>query len=100
MNPNQKLIELRNLQSRADTIRRDLGISPPGTVTFITPGALGSDDALIVQADGFGGATMSLVEGNYPLDYVTKFEKTFPTEKDAESAAESMAYKAINRSLT
>ncbi len=98
MTTNKRLIELRNLQSKADAIRRELGISPPGTVTFLTPGAAGSEDALIVQADGFGGATMSLIEGNYPLDYVTKFEKAFPTEEDAESAAESAACNGIKQS--
>ena len=100
VNAHQKVIELRKLQSRADAIRRDVGISPPGTLTFIAPSALGSHDVLIVEADGFGGATTSLVEGNYPLDYLTKFEKTFPTEKDAESAAEAMATAPIRQSLT
>jgi hypothetical protein len=98
MNTNEKLIELRNLQSRADVIRRDLGISLPGTVTFMSAPA-GSNDCLIVEADGFGGATMRLVEGNYPLDYVTKSEKAFPTEKDAESAAELGTLNALKGCL-
>ena len=37
MSANEKLAELRDLQSRADAIRQDLGISSPRTVTFLAP---------------------------------------------------------------
>src|SRR6267378_339141 len=91
MNTNEKLAKLRNLQSRADVIRRELGISPPGTVTFLASRFPGSDDEVVVQADGFGGATTSIVEGNYPVDCVTKFERSFPSEKEAQAAAEEIS---------
>jgi hypothetical protein len=44
-----------------------------------------------VEAEGFGGATTSVVAGNHPADYVTKFERFFPSEIEAESAAEELA---------
>jgi hypothetical protein len=95
MNTNEKLAELRDLQSRTDAIRRDLGISAPGTVIFLAPRGPGTDDQVVVEADGLGGATTSIVEGNYPLDSVIKFEKTFPSEKDAQAAAEELSFQQI-----
>ncbi|MGO8700694.1 MAG: hypothetical protein ACLQVY_23640 [Limisphaerales bacterium] len=46
---------------------------------------------MVVEADGFGGATTRIVEGNYPVDYTTKFEISYPTESEAETAAEEFA---------
>jgi len=37
-----------------------------------------------------------VVEGNYPADYVTKFEKSFPSEQEAEAAAAEVAFKGIS----
>ena len=89
----EKLAELKNLQTQIDAIRRELGISQPGTVTFFASGRPGCDDDVVVLADGFGGATTSIVEGNYPVDFVTKFERIFPSEEDAEAAAEELSFK-------
>src|SRR5438046_2517538 len=96
MSTNEKITELRSLQSKADAIRRDLGISPPGTVTFLAPRGTGSDEEVLVQADGFGGATTCTVQGNYPVDYVTKFERFFPSEEGAEAAAEELNLQGTN----
>jgi len=92
MNRTEKLAELRNLQARADAIRAELDFSPPGKVTFWAPLKLSPDDTVVVEADGLGGAATSVVEGNYPIDYLTKFEKYFPSEKDAEAAAEELSF--------
>jgi hypothetical protein len=64
-------------------------------VTFLAHPDVADDSLLIVEADGFGGATTSIVEGNYPVDYITKFEKAFPTEREAEAAAERVAFKGM-----
>ena len=45
---------------------------------------------VVVEADGFGHATTSVVEGDYPFDYFTTFAKTFETEEDAENAAQAI----------
>ena len=87
MKTTEKVQELKALQSRIDAIRRELGISPPGEVTYQADLDVTSDDAVVVIADGFGGATTSVVAGNYPVDYTTKFEKFFPSESEAEELA-------------
>ena len=96
MNTTGKLTELKNLQAKADAIRNALECSPPGEVTYLTALDVTSDDTVVVEADGFGGATTSVVEGNYPVDYIIKFQKFFPTEREAESAAEELACHRAN----
>jgi hypothetical protein len=46
---------------------------------------------IVVEADGFGGATTMVVEGNFPIDFMTKVERVFATEQEAEEAAEQIA---------
>ena len=93
-----KLAELRSLESRADTLRKKLGNSRPGEVTFLASRDGMSDDIVLVEADGLGGATTSVVVGNYPVDYVTRFHKSFPSERDAEVAAEDIAFHGVSPS--
>ncbi len=84
------LEELRRLQSQVETLRRDLGISAPGTVLYSSSLRITDDDVVVVEADGFGGATTSIVEGNYPVDYITKAEKWFASEEEAINAADDV----------
>ena len=94
----KKLAELRGLQSRADALRTELGCSRRGEVTFFAPRDGIGDDIVVVEADGLGGATTSVVEGNYPVDYLTKFERFFPSQKQAEAAAEDIAFNGVSPS--
>jgi hypothetical protein len=89
MNTKQKLAELKMVQANADAIRQALGINPPGKVLFLRALNVTGDDVVVVEADGFGGATTSVVEGSYPVDYIIKWEKSFPSEQDAEAAADA-----------
>ena len=98
MKMNAKVAELRSLESRADTVRQELGISRPGEVTFLASRDGMSNDIVLVEADGLGGATTSVVVGNYPVDYVTRFHKSFPSERDAEVAAEDIAFNGASPS--
>jgi hypothetical protein len=93
MNTNsiEKLAELRAFQAKADAIREELGFNATGKVIYFASLNVCPDDTVVVEADGFGGATTSVVEGNYPVDYVTKFERFFPSESEAENAAEELA---------
>ncbi|HYT60913.1 MAG TPA: hypothetical protein VEL06_12125 [Haliangiales bacterium] len=50
-----------------------------------------SDEDIIVEADGFGGATLLVVEGNYPISYSIKRQRRFTREDEACEAAEAMA---------
>jgi hypothetical protein len=88
---NEKLAELRSFQTKADALRQELSISAPGEIIYKASLDVTSDDAVLVEADGLGGATTSLVAGDYPVDYTTKFEKFFVTEREAEAAAEEIA---------
>ena len=88
----KKLAELRGLQSRADALRTELGCSRRGEVTFFAPRDGIGDDIVVVEADGLGGATTSVVEGNYPVDYVIKLEKSFSSEQEAEAEAAEIAF--------
>jgi hypothetical protein len=90
MNRTEKLAELRSLQARADAVRQELEFNPPGKVIYLASLDV-KDDTVVVEADGFGGATTSVVEGNYPVDFFIKFERFFPSESEAESAADELA---------
>lgn len=92
MKARARLAELRNLQNRADTLRRKLSLSRTGEVIFLASCGGTADDTVIVEADGFGGATTKVVIGNYPVDYVIKFERFFRNEERAAMAAEKIAF--------
>jgi hypothetical protein len=88
----KSLLELRTLQKRIDAIRLKLGISPPERVIFMALRDGVDDEMVVVQADGFGGATTMIVEGNYPVDFYAKFEKVYRSEEVATTAAEKLAF--------
>jgi len=95
MNTKQKLAELKMMQAKGDATRQALGINPPCKVLFLGAPNVCNNDVVIVEADGFGGATTSILEGNYPVDYVTKWEKSFPSEQDAEAAADAVTFRGV-----
>lgn len=84
-----KLNQLRKLQAEANRLRRELGISRPDEVIYSAPLDL-ADETVVVEADGLGGATLKVVEGNYPIDYLTKLEQLFGSEESAQTAAEEL----------
>jgi hypothetical protein len=63
-----------------------------------TPDSL-SNDVVVVEADGFGGATTRVVEGNFPVDYCAKCEKSFETEREAEQAAQQIVDNKLSAAL-
>jgi hypothetical protein len=87
---NGKIKDLRTLQARADAIRKDLDFSRPGVILYQSWLNAVDGEMVVVEADGFGHATTSVVEGDYPFDYLTTFAKTFETEEDAENAAQAI----------
>lgn len=81
--------ELRQLQSRIDAIRQKLGLSERGEVVYFAH--IGVDDQVVVaEADGFGGAVVKVIEGNYPIDFFTSQEESYSKEADAIEAARSI----------
>jgi len=91
MSNNDGITKLKRLQTEANRIRRKLQISPPSAVLYLASLGEWDDRRVIVEADGFGGATTSVVEGNYPIDYVSHYAKKFESEEEACDAAEDIA---------
>jgi len=89
---NNNHARLRELQTEVDAIRRELGISSPKSVLYLSALNVTDDKCVVVEADGFGGATVSVVEGNYPIDFFAHYEK----ELDSEDAALEMAQKIVD----
>lgn len=80
--------ELIALDAQLGSFRTKFGISAPGTILYSSSLSSSDDETLLVEADGFGGATMHVVEGNYPFDYLTQFAQFFEAEIAAVAAAE------------
>ncbi|PYJ62406.1 MAG: hypothetical protein DME24_03860 [Verrucomicrobia bacterium] len=85
-----KHAKLKELQTEVDTIRRELGISAPKSVLYLSPLNVTDDKSVVVDADGLGGATVRVVEGNYPIDFFAHYEKEFASEDAAVEAAEKI----------
>lgn len=86
-----RLSELKNLQSQADAIRKELKISQPGEIIFQATVPSTWDDLIVVEADGFGGANVSIVEGDFPIDYNVKYESDFSSEDEAQEIADQIS---------
>jgi hypothetical protein len=81
---------ISRLQNQLDEARKRLNISAPGVVLYRADVSYGDDEVALVEADGLGGAVLRVVEGNYPVDYLTRHEKAFSTESEAVRAAETL----------
>ena len=93
---NNKHGRLRELQTEVDAIRRELGISSPKSVLYLSALNVTDDKSVVVEADGFGGATVSVVEGNYPIDFVAHYQKEFDSEDTAIEVAEKIVDEHTN----
>ncbi|SRR6266699_1739898 len=89
INPTDRQL-IANLQSQLDDLRQRLQISDRGRLLFRADLSYGDDEVVLVEADGFGGAVLRVVEGNYPVDYLTREERAFPTEVEAEEEAATL----------
>jgi hypothetical protein len=90
MNDEESLIRLKRLHAESDGIRRRLRISSPNSILFRAPINPVDDEEVVVEADGFGSAMLSVVEGNYPIDFLSLRETAFATEHAAIQAAERL----------
>ena len=95
MNSQDNIGRLKRLQAEVDCIRGKLGISAPNTVLHLSSLDDCGDDLVVVEADGFGGATTRIVEGNYPIDYLSRHAKKFASEKAACDAAAEIVEKHV-----
>jgi hypothetical protein len=79
---------IARLQAQLDSLRKQLRISERGQVLYRFDVSYCDDEIVLVEADGFGGAVLRVVEGNYPMDFLTREEQVFQTEDEAVKAAE------------
>src|SRR5258707_7880037 len=77
------------LQEQLDELRKRLGVSDGGKILHRFDGSHCDEEIILVEADGFGGAALRVVEGNYPMDFYTREEKAFTTEAEALRSAKS-----------
>lgn len=94
MNDEESLIRLKRLQAEAERIRQRLHISSPNSMVFRAPINPFDDEEIVVEADGFGGASLSIIEGNYPIDFLSLRETKFATERAAIREAERLINRA------
>ncbi len=78
------LDELRSLQTRAAAIRKEHGISEPEEIIWQADDC---DSLIQVVADGLGAARVQEVEGNFPVDYITKRSEDCASEDAAVQVA-------------
>lgn len=84
------LKRLHKLEHQVETLRRQLGVSAQGETIFQAPKSMWSATDVVVEADGWGGANLLIVEGNYPADYFVHSKQFFQTEDEACEAAEGL----------
>ena len=77
------------LQQQLDSLRQRLGISERGQILHRFDASYCDEEIILVEADGFGGAVLRVVEGNYPIDFLTREEQSFGTEAEAMDAAKN-----------
>jgi hypothetical protein len=65
-------------------------MSYQGEILFEACYSVWPDQELVVEADGKGGATLMIVEGNYPIDYLIRQQQSFASEDAAYDAADEM----------
>ena len=90
MNDEESLVRLKELEHESAAIRQRLRISSPNAVIYQAAVNAVDQEVVVVEADGLGGATLSVVEGNYPIDFLTLREMRFTTEHAAIEAAEGL----------
>lgn len=78
------------LERRTEDLRTRIGISKRGEMIFHAPLSMWSSKDVAVEADGKGGASLIVVEGNYPVDYLVHSERRFTSEHEACEVAEEM----------
>lgn len=79
--------QLKAIDEKARMLRKELGFSDPGQVLFVAD--IDFNDRIVVEADGYGGASILQVQGNWPVEFFKLREKRFSTEREAEEAADS-----------
>lgn len=86
-----KYFKLMCLTEEAGALRKELGVSAPNALLYRKRRSVLEQPVVVVEADGVGGAWTSIVEGDYPFDYLALYEKHFRREAEAVRAAKDVA---------
>lgn len=89
------LFEIDGLQRRIDALRKDLHIAAKDECLWRRSLNSCDDDEIIVVADGLGGAMVSQVDGNWPVDCMCANCRVFVDEHDACEFAESITDEGV-----
>ena len=81
---------LQELDSKATNLRQKLGFSLPNKLLYRARPSMSVGWVAVVEADGKGGAWTSIVEGNFPLDYLALYERHFNSEAEATRVAQDV----------
>jgi hypothetical protein len=65
-------------------------ISVNGEIIYRASISIWPERDVVVEANGNGGAMLMVVEGNYPIDFITHDERSFTDEDKACEAADEM----------
>jgi hypothetical protein len=95
MKAKRTLPKLKRLQAKIDGTRKKLKISAPKAVLYLQSTGGCDDPSVVVEADGYGGATTSVVEGRFPLEFVVHCSKRFSTEEAALAAATEIVEQGV-----
>jgi hypothetical protein len=87
---------LEELDSKATILRQKLRFSPPNKLLYRARPSMAVGWVAVVEADGIGGAWTSIVEGNFPLDYLALYERHFSSEAEATCVAEAVVQLRAN----
>ena len=90
MKDDARLMRLKQLENEGTAIREQLGINSRNMVIYQASISAVDDETVVVEADGFGGATLRVTEGNYPIDFLCLRETKFRTEGAAVREAERL----------
>jgi hypothetical protein len=90
MNKSTLVKKLQRLEGHAKRIPDKLQISRAGEVLYQASQDAWSDNEVVVEADGNGGAILLIVEGNYPIDYMIHSDHHFSSESAACDAADAL----------
>ena len=98
MNPRNPLRfkgEIRRLERWLKRLRQQLEVSDRNEVIALYDGDV--DERIVVEAYGLGGARVVRAQGNYPVDYSARDERSFRNEDIASRAAHCLSEGDITR---
>jgi hypothetical protein len=81
--PPKVVLQLKDLQTRLDALRKEYGISAPHEIVYKADLNSIDDRLIVVVTNGHGGARCDQVRGNFPVDHLVEHSKEFIFEDDA-----------------